>query len=91
MIRGKHLQQIPLVAAPVQADATHGASDQVVLRLSHLQGIDVFLLVDHAGIEQELVGGDGEQRLGELPDRGNQEVLDVLGCQHQEGDSLSGP
>ena len=40
------------------------------------------------------MGGDGEQRLGEFPDGGNQEVFNVLGCQNHDGipltDSLHG-
>ena len=35
------------------------------------------------------MGGDGEQRLGEFPDGGNQEVFNVLGCQNHDGIPLS--
>ena len=35
------------------------------------------------------MSGDGEQRLGKLPDGGNQEVLNVLGCQNHDGIPLT--
>ena len=85
MLRGDHLQQIPLIAAAVQVMSPLTAVDQIILRLLHLQGIHIVPGVDLPRIEQELVGGDGEQRLGHLPDVGDQKILDVLGGQHHGG------
>ena len=63
-----YLQQIPLVAALVQADAPLGGLDEVVFALLQLEHIHVGLLVDGPCVEEELVRRDGEQGLGHLTD-----------------------
>lgn len=72
------LQQIPFIAAAVEADAPLGVADKLELGRFQLEVVHVELLVHAAGVEQELVGGDGEQGPGQLPDTGLIEVLQIL-------------
>ena len=58
--RGTNLQQIALVAALVQADATLRKLDKVIFRLIQLEHFHVGSLIDGARIEQKLVGRDAE-------------------------------
>ena len=66
--RSVNLQQIPLIAALVEAHAPLGIPNQLELRGFQLEVLHVELLIHAAGIEQELVGGDGEQGPGQFPD-----------------------
>ena len=50
-----------------------------------LQGIRIKLFIYGSCIEQELVGGDGKQRLGVFPDSLNIKILQVLACQDHRG------
>ena len=68
MRRSMNLQQIPLVAALVEAYAPLGVADQLKFRRLQLEVLHVELLIHAAGVEQELVGGDGEQGPGQFPD-----------------------
>lgn len=76
------LQQIPLVAAAVEADAPLGITDELELSRLQLEVVHIELLVHTAGVEQELVGGDGKQRPGQLPDPIYVEVLQILAGQN---------
>lgn len=69
------MQQIPLVAAAVQAGAPFRVADELELGLLQLEGIAERFWLQLARVEQELVGGDGEQGFGQLPDAGLQEVV----------------
>ena len=48
------LQQIPLVAAAVEADAPLGITDELELSRLQLEVVHIELLVHTAGVEQEL-------------------------------------
>ncbi len=78
MFRGIDHQVIALIAAFVETHATLRVADEVVLALLQLQGVNVELGINVTGVEQELVGGNGEQGLGVLPDALNVEVLQIL-------------
>ena len=78
MWRRVDLQQIPFVAALIQADAPLGVSDELELRRLQLEVVHVEPSIYTAGIEQELVGGDGEQRPGQFPDALYIKVLQIL-------------
>ena len=79
------LQQIPLVAAAVEADAPLGIADELELSRLQLEVVHIELLVHTAGVEQELVGGDGEERPGQLPDPIHVKVLQILAGQDHGG------
>ena len=70
-----HLEKIPFVAAAVQAGAPFRVADQLELGLLQLEGVAKGFWLQLARVEQELVGGNGEQGLGQLPDAGLQEVV----------------
>ena len=91
MWRRVDLQQIPFVAALIQADAPLGVSDELELRRLQLEIVHVEAPVDAAGIEQELVGGDGEQGPGQFPDALHIKVLQILRGQDHGGLFLSHP
>ena len=55
-----HEKIVALIAAFVEAHATLGVANQVVLALLQLQGIDVELGINIPGIEQELMSWDAE-------------------------------
>ena len=61
-------QQVPVVAALVEADALLGLPHQLILVFLQLEVLHIEPLVGGAGIEDELVGGDGEEGAGQLPD-----------------------
>ena len=65
---GVDLQQIPLIAALVEADTPLGISDQFELRRLQLKVVHIKPLIHTAGVEQELMGGDGEEGASQLPD-----------------------
>ena len=69
------MQQIPLVAAPIKTSAPFRVADELELRLFQLEGVAERFWLQLSWIEQELVGRDGEQGLGQLPDAGLQEVV----------------
>ena len=83
------LQQIPLVAAAIEADAPPGIADELELGRLQLEVVHIELLVHTAGVEQELVGGDGEERPGQLPDPIHVKVLQILAGQNHGGLFLS--
>ena len=58
MLRSVNHQIVALIAAFVEAHATLGVANQVVLALLQLQGIDVELGINIPGIEQELMSRD---------------------------------
>jgi len=72
------LKQIPLVAALVEADPPLGLANQLILFRFQLKEVHVEPFINGACVEQELVGGDGEQGPGQLPDTGLIEVLQIL-------------
>jgi len=76
--RGVYLQQISLIAALIEAYAPLGIADQFKLRLLQLEIVHIEPLIHATGIEEELVGGDGEERPGQVPDAVHIEVLQVL-------------
>ena len=69
------LQQIPLVAAAIQTSAPFRVADELKLCLLQLEGVAKGFGFQLAWVEQKLVGGDGEQGLGQLPDAGLQKVV----------------
>ena len=85
MLRGVDLQQIPLIAALEEADAVLGVGDEFELRRLQLEVVHVEPLVHISGVEEKLVGGDGEEGTGHLPDAGCVEILQVLGRHDQRG------
>ena len=70
-----HLEKIPLIAAAIQTSAPFRVTDELELGLLQLEGIAERFWLQLARVEQELVGGDGEQGFGQLPDAGLQEVV----------------
>ena len=70
-----HLEKIPLIATPIKASAPFRVADELELCLFQLEGVAKGFRLQLARVEQELVGGDGEQGLGQLPDAGLQEVV----------------
>lgn len=82
---------VSLVAALIQAYAPLGEADEVVLGFFKLERIHIKPLVDLAGIEQECVGRDAEQGLGQLGDAGDGKVLKVLTGEDHAGLLLSDP
>lgn len=71
-------QQIPLVAALVQANTSLGELDEVVLGFLQLEHLHVGPFVDRACVEEELVGRDAEQGLCHFTDALLIEVLQIL-------------
>ena len=61
-------QQVPVAAAFVEADALLGLPHQLVLVFLQLEVFHIEPLIGGAGIEDELVGGDGKEGPGQLPD-----------------------
>ena len=78
------MQQIPLIATSIQTSAPFRVTDELELSLLQLEGIAKGFRLQLAGIEQKLMGRDGEQGLGQLPDAGLQEVLYILTGQYQQ-------
>lgn len=91
MGRRMDLQQIPFIAALVQADASLGVADEFKLCRLQLKVVHVEPPVDAAGIEQKLVGGDGEQGAGQFPDALHIKVLQILRGQDHGGLLFSHP
>ena len=58
-----------LIAALIEADAPLGVADQLKFGLLQLEVVHIEPLIHTAGVEEELVGGDGEERPGQLPAR----------------------
>ena len=85
------LQQIPLVAAAVEADAPLGITDELELSRLQLEVVHVELPVHLTAVEEKLMGGDGKQGAGQLPHALDVEILQVLRCQDQGGIALSHP
>ena len=69
------LQQIPLVAAAIQAGAPFRVTDELKLGLFQLEGVAERFWLQLARVEQKLVCRDTEQGLGQLSDAGLQEVV----------------
>ena len=61
-----HLEKIPLVAAAIQTSAPFRVADELKLGLLQLEGIAERFWFQLPWVEQELVGGDGEQGFGQL-------------------------
>ena len=80
-----HLEKIPLVAAAIQTSAPFRVADELELGLLQLEGIAKGFRLQLAWIEQKLVGGDGEQGLGQLPHPRLEEILYILAGQYQQG------
>lgn len=78
MIRSLNHEVISLIAAFIQADTTLWITDQVVFALLQLQGVHIKPLVNVARVKQKSVGGNGEQRLGVLPDAVDIKIFEVL-------------
>ena len=74
-LREMNLEKIPLIAAAVQAGASFRVADQLEFRVLQLEGVAEGLGFQLAGVEQELVDGNGEQGLCQLSDAGLQEVV----------------
>ena len=70
-----HLEKIPLIATPIKASAPFRVADELKLCLLQLEGVAKGFRLQLAWIEQKLVGGDGEQGLGQLSNTGLQEVV----------------
>ena len=79
-----HLEKIPLVAAAIQTSAPFRVADELKLCLLQLEGVAKGFGFQLAGVEQELVGGDGEQGLGQLPHPRLEEILYILAGQYQQ-------
>lgn len=88
---GMHLQQIPFIAALVETSAPLGVADKLKLGVLQLKGVHIEPLVYRPRVEQELVGRNGKQRLGQLGYTGKEEVLQILARQHQTGIPLPRP
>ena len=88
-LREVDLQQIPFVAAAVQAGAPFRVTDELKLCLFQLEGVAKGFGFQLAGVEQKLMCRDTEQGLGQLSDAGLQEVLYILAGQYQQGVFLS--
>ena len=78
ILRGADGQQVPLVAALVEADTTLRVADELVLRFLQLEVVHVELLIHAAAVEDELMRRDGEERACQLGDAGEHEVLQIL-------------
>ena len=79
-----HLEKIPLVAAAIQTSAPFRVADELKLCLLQLEGVAKGFGSQLAGVEQKLMCRDTEQGLGQLPNTGLQEVLDILAGQYQQ-------
>ena len=79
MLRGVDLQEVPLIAAFEEAYAVLRAADEFKLGFLQLEVVHIKPPVHAAGVEQELVGGDGKEGPGHLSDAGGVEVLQILG------------
>lgn len=71
-------QAVSFVAAFVKAHASLRVSRQLIFRGFKLQVVNVELLVHRSCVEQELMRRDSEQRLCQLSDSLEIEVLEVL-------------
>ena len=60
------MQQIPLVAAPIKASAPFRVADELEFGLLQLEGVPERFWFQLPWVEQELVGGDTEKRLGQF-------------------------
>ena len=69
------MKQVSLVAAAIQTSAPFRVTDELKFRWFQLEGVAKGFRLQLARVEQELVGGDGEQGFGQLPDAGLQEVV----------------
>jgi hypothetical protein len=78
ILRGFDFQEIPLITALIEADATLGVADEFIFRLLQLEGVHVESFVNGSGVEQELMGGNSEEGLGEFSHTRKHEVLQVL-------------
>ena len=74
---------VSLQAALIQALATPCPLDEFKLRLVQLQHVHIEPLADGTGIEQELMGRDGKERLCHLSHALLVKVLQVLGGHYQ--------
>lgn len=86
-----HLQQIPLVATLEEAHTALGEANEIVLGFLKLEQIHIEPLVDRPAVEDELVGWDSEQGLGQLSDAFPVEVLQILRGHDEVGFLLAHP
>ena len=71
-------QAVSFVAAFVKAHSSLGVPRQLILRGFKLQVVNVELLIHRSCVEQKLMRRDSEQRLCQLSDSLEIEVLEVL-------------
>ena len=88
VLRGLHLQEIPFVAALVEAGAALRVPDQGILRFLQLEVIHEEFLVHVAAVEDELMDGDGKEGACQLPYPRLGEVLQILAGEEQ-GSSMA--
>ena len=78
MFRRVDFQQKALHTALVETDAPLGVADQFIFRLLQLEIVHVEAPVHRAAVEDELVGGDGEEGAGQLPDASSKFCEDMM-------------
>lgn len=59
-------QEMPVVAALIEADSLLRIAHQLILCLIQLQVVHIEPLIRGSSIENELVGGDGKERASQL-------------------------
>ncbi len=91
MGRRNDYQLMTLVAALIQALCFQRKPHDIVLRILQLQIVHKKAPVDRTGVEQKLVGRDGEQGLRHLRYAGEGEVLDILAGHDEAGVLLPAP
>ena len=89
MLRCNDLHHIPVAATAEKAFTILRLADEVELRVLHLQHIGEELLLRSAGVEEKLMGRNGEQGLGHLPYFPLVEILQILRGHHQGGIPLA--
>ena len=80
---GLHLQEIPLIAALVEAGAALRVPDQGILRFLQLEVIHEEFLVHVAAVKDELMDGDGKEGACQLPYSRLGKVLQILAGKEQ--------
>ena len=86
-----HQQIVSLVAAFIEAGASLRELDEVIFALLQLKVVDVKPTVHVAGVEEENVRGNGEQRPRILADSFNVKVLEILAGDNHIGVFLAHP
>lgn len=78
-------QEMPVVAALIEADSLLRIAHQLILCLIQLQVVHIEPLIRGSSIENELVGGDGKERASQLSNAWLIKVLQVLTGQDHAG------